>query len=337
MKLSSEQIFSAAQGAVRMEETETGLRLCRLTEEEQAVYVPTIRDSRARASADIRLEFDTDADSLTLSVTTLVSTSLKYFAFEIYKNGERIGFLRNFGDEAENTAFVSGKYELGEHSGVYPLGDGVKRIRILFPQTVIADIREMTLENASVFTPVVRKRKILMYGDSITHGCDALYPSEMYTARIGDAFGAHILNKGVGGERFNPALAACPSDFKPDFITSAYGTNDWAGESRETLLDKCPRYHAILAEKYPDTPIFVLSPIWRTDTERERPFGPFEAVADFIRETIAPYPNMHFVYGLDLMPHEKRYYGDGCIHPNGAGFAYLAENLLKEIRKYGIG
>ena len=322
MKLTAEQILSAAQGAVRTEDTENGLRLCRLTEEEQAVYVPTIRDSRARASADIKLEFDTDARSLTLTVQAEPGTSRKYFAFEICKDGERIGFLRNFDDAVENTVYVSQKYELGEYSGTYPLGEGVKRIRILFPHTVIPHLRQFSLEDASVFTPVIREKKILMYGDSITHGCDALYPSQMYTARLGDMFGAHILNKGVGGERFNPALISCPCDFKPDFITSAYGTNDWAGESRETLIEKCRLYHAILAEKYPDTPIFVISPIWRYDTERERPFGPFEAVADFIRGTIAPYGNMHFVYGMDLVPHDRSFFGDAALHPNAAGFAH---------------
>ena len=336
MKLTAEQILSAAQGALRAWEEDGTIRLSRFTEEEAAMYAPTGFATKSRTSAGIQMEFDTDADFLRLAVSMTLAGSRNFFAFEIYRDGERIGLLRNFEDGDEQKDYIAIKYPVGDFEGEYPLGTGMKRVRIVFPFTVCPLIRDLSLANATVFTPVIREKRILMYGDSITHGCDALYPSQMYTARLGDMFGAHILNKGVGGERFNPALVSCPCDFKPDFITSAYGTNDWAGESRETLIEKCRLYHAILAEKYPDTPIFVISPIWRYDTERERPFGPFEAVADFIRGTIAPYGNMHFVYGMDLVPHDRSFFGDAALHPNAAGFAHYAENLYKEIMKHGI-
>jgi lysophospholipase L1-like esterase len=40
--------------------------------------------------------------------------------------------------------------------------------------------------------------------------------------------------------------------------------------------------------------------------------------------------NLHLVEGLDLIPHDPKYFSDG-VHPNDAGFAALAKNLGKNL------
>lgn len=336
MKLTPEQILSAAQGALRAWEEDGTIRLSRFTEEEAAMYAPTGFATKSRASAGIQMEFDTDADFLRLAVSMTLAGSRNFFAFEIYKDGERIGLLRNFDDGDEKLDYIAIKYPVGDFEGEYALGAGMKRVRIVFPFTVCPMIRDLTLANATVFTPVVREKKILMYGDSITQGYDAILPSQTYAMRLGEMFGAHILNKGIGGERFNPTLAAMHNDFKPDFITSAYGTNDWSNAEHDVLAMNCRNFYNTLAEQYPDTPIFVLAPIWRADWDSERPFGTFAALADFIKEVTEMHENLHFIPGWDLVPHDPKYFGDKRLHPTAEGFAYFAENLKKEILKYGI-
>ncbi len=336
MILSLSQIQSVTQGAVRIWEEDGGFRFSRFTEEEAAMYAPTGFAAKSRASAGIQMEFDTDADMLTMDVNVTLGSSRNYFAFEIFADESRIGMLRNFTDADEQLEYISIKYPIGNFSGSWHLGKGEKRVRIVFPFTVNPLIRSVTLENASVLRPVIREKRILMYGDSITQGYDSLYPSRTYAARIGEMFGAHILNKGIGGERFNPTLAGFRNDFQPDFITSAYGTNDWSGQQRDTLIDTCRRYYDTLAKQYPDTPIFVLAPIWRGDWDAEKPFGTFAALADFIKEVTEMHDNLHFIPGWDLVPHDPKYFGDKRLHPTAEGFAYYAENLAKEIRRYGI-
>ena len=53
------------------------------------------------------------------------------------------------------------------------------------------------------------------------------------TARLADALGAEEVNKAIGGECFFPELAATKEDFQPEYITVAYGTNDWSRKSAE--------------------------------------------------------------------------------------------------------
>ena len=336
MKLTAEQILSAAQGALRAWEEDGTIRLSRFTEEEAAMYAPTGFATKSRASAGIQMEFDTDADSLCLAVSMTLAGSRNFFAFEIYKDGERIGLLRNFEDGDEQKDYIAIKYPVGDFEGEYPLGTGMKRVRIVFPFTVCPLIRDLSLANATVFTPVIREKKILMYGDSITQGYDAILPSQTYAMRLGEMFSAHILNKGIGGERFNPTLAAMHNDFKPDFITSAYGTNDWNTQPKEMLTENCIGYHAELAKQYPDTPVFILAPIWRADTEAPRPFGTLDELAEFLRGITEQYENFHFIPGWDLVPHDPKYFGDKRLHPTAEGFAYFAENLREELKKFGI-
>ena len=71
------------------------------------------------------------------------------------------------------------------------------------------------------------KKRILCFGDSISQGYDALYPSNQYTPQLAKLLDAEEYNKAIGGEIFRPELALARDDFEPEYITVAYGTNDW--------------------------------------------------------------------------------------------------------------
>ena len=83
---------------------------------------------------------------------------------------------------------------------------------------------------------------MIMFGDSITHGYDALNPSFSYANRLADLLNADFVNKGIGGERFFPTLAQLKDDIEPDYITVAYGTNDWAHSPKE-VFDKNSKHN----------------------------------------------------------------------------------------------
>lgn len=59
------------------------------------------------------------------------------------------------------------------------------------------------------------------------------------TARLADALGAEEVNKAIGGECFFPELAATKEDFQPEYITVAYGTNDWSRKLAEEFQTNC--------------------------------------------------------------------------------------------------
>ena len=114
-----------------------------------------------------------------------------------------------------------------------------KNVRIVFPQFSALSLYEVELGEASFVSPQKPKKKMFFYGDSITQGYDAQYPSNKYTALTALALGVESFNKAIGGEVFQPGLAAAKSNFYPDYISVAYGTNDCAtrrgAPSKETL------------------------------------------------------------------------------------------------------
>ena len=67
-------------------------------------------------------------------------------------------------------------------------------------------LQEVSLADGSTLTPVRRAKKLLCFGDSITHGYDAVYPSRSYTSRLSQMLGADAHNRAIGGDTFFPEL-----------------------------------------------------------------------------------------------------------------------------------
>ena len=79
------------------------------------------------------------------------------------------------------------------------------------------------LDDGATIEGLYRKYKMISFGDSITHGYDAIYPSLSYASQLAQNLDAEQLNKGIGGDIFFPALLDEKDAFEPDFITVAYG------------------------------------------------------------------------------------------------------------------
>ena len=174
-------------------------------------------------------------------------------------------------------------------------------------------------------------KKYLAYGDSITQGYDALRPSNRYAARLADFFGAEEINKANGGEIFVPPLAAMRVDFDPDYITVAYGTNDWSTTDGEAFYRDVKSFYSTLSDYYPDAKIFAITPIWRANFEEEKPFGKFCTVDEHIRAATAELPNVTVISGFDLVGHDIHLFADLRLHPRDEGFAEYYENLSRKI------
>ncbi|MBP3580252.1 MAG: SGNH/GDSL hydrolase family protein [Clostridia bacterium] len=176
------------------------------------------------------------------------------------------------------------------------------------------------------------EKKLIAYGDSITHGYDALRPSNRYIAKLADMLGAEEYNKAIGGERFFPELAKLKDAFVPDYITVAYGTNDWSCMDEETFKHKCKAFYTNISQNYPEAKIFAITPIWRKDMSEYREFGDFRKVEQDIRSAVMDIKNVTVVSGFDFVPKDEKYFADLRLHPNDEGFGYQAENLYKEIK-----
>ena len=335
MQLTFEQIRAITVGAVDFEETKDYLQPYRLTaaQREFTAYADRYYH-RGMASAGICFCFETDSQNLSLEMECLNIQVQDYFSFEVFADGKLVGYLDNFPEEGLPPQFYH-RTELAQPEGVFcktfDLGEGLKTVRVNFPWSKLVKIRSVGLDDGAKIVPVKRKKKLLAFGDSITHGMDAYRPSERYIAQLADFLGADEYNKAIAGETYCPGLAACREDFTPDYITVAYGTNDWSLKSKETLVQNSRLFYENLQKNYPGVPVFVITPIWRADRDESRPFGSFDDVEAIIRKNAAGFPQIQVIRGYDLVPHDTKYFVEAKLHPTTEGFAYYGKNLCAKI------
>lgn len=334
MKLNFEQITSVCLGTVRAAETDRGVRLYRFTEEQEELYRQRSEDfyKKSFATAGMKLLFETDSETLFLKVNVSAGgSSRRYFSFDVAVNGEMVGYLDNFSGKVLPKDYTQVELPLGEFSRNFALGSGKKRVCIYLPWSVIVELEELSIDDGACITPVKPSKKLIAFGDSITHGYDALRPSNRYAAKLAEALEAEEINKGIGGEVFFPALAKACDTFSPDYITVAYGTNDWSKTEEGDFKERCFAFYEALSRNYPDAKIFAITPIWRKDCQVETAFGSFGKVAEDIRTIVENFENITCICGYDFIPEDENYFGDLRLHPNDRGFEQYAHNLGRQI------
>lgn len=336
MNLTFEQIRSVTCGTVTVTEEQNGIHFYRFTPEQMELYRE--RDARffdrCHASAGVRLRFRTDSENLFLHLLLQPQAgSRKYFAVEIFKNGKCLDMIENFADADLPEDYTEVPLPTGDFSKKLRLGKGEKEITIFLPWNMHTTLKALSLDEGATLIPLKSPKKLLAFGDSITQGYDALCPSCRYISKLSDTLNAEEFNKAIGGEFFWPELAKTKESFIPDYITVAYGTNDWSKRTYKEFLENCEGFYKNLSENYPDSKIFAITPIWREDHEKQTDFPSFDSVADHIKTVTADIPNVTVIEGFDFVPHKVRYYADLRLHPNDDGFKKYAKNLWKLIKK----
>ncbi len=341
MKLTMEQLSAVALGAVRLEKTSAGVRFHRFSEAEDVLYAE--RDAalgrvfreRVLCPAGVKLSFKTDSRTLSISFEAEKRTSRSFFCFEVFVNGRPLGCIKNFDERTVPAGYTAAEipFPLGYFEKDFALGGGEKRICIYFPALVGVKNFSLSLSNGASLVPVKPAKKLLMYGDSITQGFDALFPSRCLGAMLAEALDAEELNKAIGGEIFFPALAEQKADFSPDIITVAYGTNDWATTKGGDFLRNAGAFYTALCENYPEARIFAITPIYRKDMGQTKAFGTFSEVELRLRAAVEKLPAVTVIDGLSLLPHDYTLYADLRLHPADEGFSHYAKNLADAIKK----
>lgn len=323
MILTLEQIRGISHGAVRVEQQNDSVRFFRFTEAQQEAYLLASPDDfykKTSATAGVRLCFTTDSGFLRLSYRMTKASSRPFGWFDVYENGVLVA---HFGGETVQPL---------EGCDEVLLSDGEKKVEIYFPWSAAGEILSLELGDGASVRPVKKKLSMLAFGDSITQGYDAIYPSLSYQNRVSDLLDASCINKGIGGERFFPELLDSPEDVKPDLITVAYGTNDWSKRDPVTYEQKCRGFFSALTSRYPDAKIVVITPIWRADNTKQTPFGaPLWGAVKLIERICAEFCGVSVIHAGTFTPRLGEFYSDGYLHPNDLGFACYTEKLYPAI------
>ena len=335
MLLDAQQLFALSQGAELFEERDGAVFFSRFNEEELALYRTRPEFfTRAEATAGIQLEFTTDAEAIRLCVTPPAGEAYSsIYAYDILVNGALIGQLSNMLPDPENGHYWDFIDPDAVHEKLFFLGTGEKQVRIVFPWSKNLGIRHLELSGATFARPVDKKRNLLIYGDSITQGSTSLYPSRTYAALLGTWLDARTCNKGVGSEMYWPELAGVQLGWEPDIITVAYGINDWCTVSRDVYAENCRKFWLTLCANHPGVKKFAMTPIWYPNHDNIKTFGPFEDLAQVIREATADLPDVTVIDCTDFVSRDTKDYGDLWIHPNHIGFEKFFQNLSQAIGK----
>lgn len=326
MVLNLEQIRAITRGADRVEETAEGFCFHRFTKAQEQAYLEGGNEGfckKVTATAGVRLAFRTDATVFSFTYDFAVASSRRYAWFDLYVDGL---LTKHFG--------ISGDSITGGKASI-SLPEGVKTVELYFPWTYCTVLSNVELKDATVLEGISRKYKMLTFGDSITQGYDAIYPSLSYASSLARLMDADALNKGIGGEVFFPAMLSEPDAVAPDFVTVAYGTNDWSGREYEDTKARCRAFYARLSELYPNARIFAITPIWREGGMRTNTkYGaPVTEVDTMIREVCADLSNVTVINGWTFVPAKPEFYADLRLHPNDLGFGQYAQNLYAAIAR----
>ena len=322
MKLSLEQLRSIARGTDRLEEVADGIQLFRMSEAQKGYYLlynNTEKANKTDSTASVRLAFYTNSESVKFSAKFTEGSSRAYAYFDVYENGAMIA---HGGSDKENETQMDVKLLSGE-----------SLVEIYFPWSKGVVLTSFEVDDGASIKPYMRSKTLVAYGDSITHGYDAIYPSLSYINRLGNLLDADVHNRAIGGDVFAPEIAKRDNVEKTDFVTIAYGTNDWSMCTLERFEIDARAFFKIIHERYPESRVFVLSPIWRGDSERETAMKrPISDVYKLFCEYTKDYDHFTVINGWNLLPHLPELFHDQILHPNDQGFSLYAENLYKAIQ-----
>ena len=317
MRLTDEQIRSVTAGALRVERREDGLHFYKCTEKQTEAWsaLSSGLGQRSLTTTGIRLDFHTDSRHL-----SFVAPSGN--KFEVYVDN----VLRaQFDCEALSREEKPAELDLTD-----ALGGETEQVRVtlIFPSHGVGVLDYVELDDGSAVTPHKFDRKILFMGDSITQGWDTVYDSLSYAWRVTRFFNAESVIQGVGGAYFHETLVDV-SDFDPDTVVIAFGTNDFGHyHTQEELRAHTSAFLRAIVRAYGDKKIYVISPIWRE--AKQKTMGTFREARAVIVEEIEKLGLCH-IDGLSLVPPMPVFFKDATLHPDDLGFSLYAENLIRQM------
>ncbi len=329
MILNEKQLSEILTGALEVWTENGELRMSRFTRRQLAYYAEKNGGEllkKAYATAAMTLDFITDARRLSFDWWMREASSRRFYHFDFYVDGVMCGHF----DAKRRDSEYRGHTE-------FAIPEGTHRVTLYLPNLMATSLKNVTLEGATVLTPYKKPKSLLFFGDSITQGYDAVYPSMSYVNRVSELMNAQVLNQAVGSEIFDADVLDEALPFAPGLVVIAYGTNDWARcESHDAFLAGASAFFSRVKRLFPRSEIVYISPIWRGETENEGSrVGEFFACA---RELLmlAEEQGLDAVDGQTLVPHLSDFYSDLILHPNDLGFSFYTENLLKALKKKRI-
>lgn len=150
------------------------------------------------------------------------------------------------------------------HVTKFALPEGVHEVEIWLPHNESLELLELR-SDAPLTPTAIRKPRWVHHGSSISHGSNALTPTETWPAVAARRAGLELNNLGFGGSSLvDPFMARVIRDTEADLISLKFGINVVNLDSMR-LRSFVPAVHGFLdtiRDGHPQTPIVLMSPIF---------------------------------------------------------------------------
>ena len=329
MLLTPEQLRSIATGILDMQSEGSSVRLLRMTDAQRAVYnIDETGWKRAQTTASVTLDFYTDSEALTLACSGILLSPNYHCTFDVLVDGEfRTSFSLSGSKPEDEPPLESG------FRHTFRLPSGEKRVTLYFPLYVMR-IDAVELDDGASVRPYRHSRKWVVFGDSITEGREPDHPSNAYVCRLARMLDAGVYNQAISGEIFRSRKIVPGTYPACDFVSIAYGTNDFRKQEYDLLVPEVSAFFHQVTDAFPNTPIFYLLPLWRKDKDHVTRGRTLDEVRTLLRQEAERYPQITVIDCWDFIPHDEQYFFDQRLHPNDAGFSFYAEALYPEFIKH---
>ena len=329
MRLTPEQIRSVSTGVLDMKAEAGSIRLLRMTDEQRGVYQPGETGwIRSRTMAGITLDFQTDSESLTLACSGILLNPNYHCTFDVLVNGAYHSSFSLSMEKPEGEVSLPTGFR---HS--FRLPSGTKQVTLYFPlYPMLVDAVE--LDDGASLTTVSHSRKWVVFGDSISEGREPDHPSNAYVCRLARMLDAEVYNQSISGEIFRSRKIVPGTYPQCDFVSVAYGTNDFRKQEYDRLIPEVSAFFRQVTDAFPDVPIFYLLPLWRKDKDEVTRGRTFDEVCAILRQEAQKYPQICVIDCLDFIPHREEYFFDQRLHPNDKGFSFYAQALYPAILQH---
>ena len=314
MKLSNNTLTNLVHGAVYNKTVDKGYVVYYRCNKEQMEYLKLLNTflyERTLFSASITIEFFTDADSFS-------------FDYKCFTIGSKDSFDVYVGEMLYKLISLDEVPEKGSIKVTLPKGN--KRVVLYLPADLEVGIKNFQIDGKWKKIPK-RKETLLCYGDSITHGYGSMKSSLTYINVMNRTMKYNVINQALGGYWFDENYIVPIEGVSPNKILISLGTNQlWSSDKYERI----DRFFAQLDKVYPNIPVFVITPIWRGDTEEGLEL--IKDLRDYLFNKLFNYSNITVVDGLTLVPHLDYFFMDR-LHPNALGMEIYGNNVTKEMKK----
>lgn len=316
------------EGAVDVVHAADGTRPWRMPWREKGLWHPELV-IRASMPAGVRIRLATDARTIAGTVVADAESS----PIDVTSDGHLVASV----PVAGRVAFRVDDLPAGR------TGDGhLPVVEVWLPQFGAFTMTGLEVDaGATVEAAPDPRPRWVTYGSSITQCRAAPSPTATWPAIVAERAGLHLTCLGYGGQcHLDGGVARLMRSLPASYLSICAGINIYGAASLgpRTFTSALTGFVQVVREGHPVTPIAIASPIW--GVHRETQANAVGLTLPMLRDAVAEAVqalrahgdrHVHHVDGLELFGESCAHLLPDDLHPNGAGYALLAERFLDRV------